>query len=322
MKRVILTGASGFVGANLTRTLLREGHDVHLLLREAGDHWRLRDIAGDVVTHFVDLADAAAVDAVVSRVHADWVFHLAAYGAYAFQTDARRMVDTNVLGTINLVEACARTGCDAFVNTGSSSEYGFTSRAAEETDLLVPNSSYAVTKAAATHYCHYVAQREGLHLITLRLYSIYGSFEDPGRLMPRLVAHGLLGKLPPLVNPEIARDFVYVTDASRAYLLAARSDRESRGEIYNIGTGIQTSLRELVELARAIFPISVEPTWGSMPDRQWDSSIWVANTSKAAHELGWRPTVDLKEGLERFAAWLQDDPAARGRYVPTPGVSQ
>lgn len=306
MKRVILTGASGFVGANLARVLIREGHDVHLLLRDASRHWRVQEIMGDVVPHYGDLADETAVDALVAKVQADWVFHLAAYGAYSTQTDARRMVDTNVLGTINLVEACAKAGCEALVNTGSSSEYGFTSHAALETDRIEPNSTYAVTKAAATHYCSHVAQRENLNFATLRLYSIYGPYEDPDRLMPRLVTAAIHGALPPLVTPEIARDFVYVSDACNAYLLAAQHQHSPPGEVYNIGSGVQTSLRDLVDLAKTVFPIEEEPRWGAMPDRQWDSTIWVADSSKANERLGWRPTVSLSDGLKRLSAWLAD----------------
>ena len=315
MKRVILTGATGFVGANLARALLRAGHDVHLLIRGTGDHWRLRDIRGDVAMHQVDLADSPAVSTVVASVQPEWVFHLAVYGAYSIQTDAHRMVETNLMGTINLVEACARTGCDAFVNTGSSSEYGFTAQAAVETDRLIPNSTYAVTKAAATHYCHYVAQRDKLNLSTLRLYSVYGPYEDPGRLMPRLVMSGRQGALPPLVSPDIARDFVYVTDACSAYLLSAQHPDGQPGEIYNIGSGVQTSLRALVDLARKLFSVEAEPTWGTMANREWDSTVWVADYSKAYERLGWRPAVSLLQGLEYFSGWLTNHPELEARYM-------
>ena len=314
MKRVILTGATGFVGANLARALLRAGHDVHLLIRGTGDHWRLRDIRGDVAMHQVDLADSPAVSTVVASVQPEWVFHLAVYGAYSIQTDAHRMVETNLMGTINLVEACARTGCDAFVNTGSSSEYEFTAQAAVETDRLVPNSTYAVTKAAATHYCHYVAHRDKLNLSTLRLYSVYGPYEDPCRLMPKLVMSGRHGEFPSLVSPDIARDFVYVTDVCSAYLLSAQHRGGQPGEIYNIGSGVQTNLRALVELARNLFAIEAEPAWGSMANREWDSTVWVADSSKAHEKLGWRTTVSLVQGLEYFSSWLSDHPELEARY--------
>src|SRR5205085_63861 len=135
--------------------------------------------------------------------------------------DLRRMIQTNLLGTVNLVEACIAAGCAAIVNTGSSSEYGFKDHAPTETEWLEPNSHYAVTKASATLFCHYTAQHwEGL-LPTLRLYSVYGPYEEPSRLLPTVILHGLQNRLPPLVNPEIARDYIAVDDVCDAYLLAA-----------------------------------------------------------------------------------------------------
>src|SRR5690349_20465261 len=120
MTRALVTGASGFVGANLARRLRRDGHEVHLLLRHAEIPWRLAGIQAEVHRHAVDLEDRAAVAAAIATIQPAWVFHLAAYGAYASQSDVHRMVQTNIAGTVNLVEACLATGCAAIVNTGSS----------------------------------------------------------------------------------------------------------------------------------------------------------------------------------------------------------
>ena len=168
-KRVILTGATGFVGANLARRLLQEEHDLHLLVRPSYNPWRIEGIRSDVQLHEVELTDAAALTAVVGRIKPDWVFHLAVHGAYSSQTNLHQMVQTNIIGTINLVEACLKTGFEAFVNTGSSSEYGYKDHAPSETEWLEPNSHYALTKASATLFCRYTAQSQGIHLSTLRL---------------------------------------------------------------------------------------------------------------------------------------------------------
>ena len=125
MKRVVITGASGFVGANLARRLLADGHQVHALLREGYDHWRVREIADVMTLHIVDLLDGEALAATTAAIRPDWVFHLAAYGAYPEQGDLHRMIATNLSATAHLLEAGRRSGCVAFVNAGSSSEYGF-----------------------------------------------------------------------------------------------------------------------------------------------------------------------------------------------------
>ena len=310
MKRALLTGGAGFVGANLARRLLADGCEVHLLVRPDSQSWRIESIRRDVHVHAIDLTQAETVEKVVRVAAPEWVFHLAAHGSYSSQTDLDRMIQTNLAGTARLVEACARTGFEAFVHAGSSSEYGFKEHAPGEEDWLEPNSPYAVTKAAATLFCRYQAQKLGLPITTLRLYSVYGPYEEPTRLMPTLIRAGLAGKLPPLVNPDIARDYVYTDDVSEAFVLAAqRASAKGRGAVYNVGTGIQTTIREVVALARRTLPIAEEPRWGSMPDRQWDSGVWVADNRRIARELGWKPRVSFEEGFRRMVEWIRENPS-------------
>jgi UDP-glucose 4-epimerase len=304
-KRVLITGATGFVGAHLARRLLRDGHEVHALVRPGYTGWRIESIRADVRLHELDMGDEAALNAKVSEVGPEWVFHLAVHGAYSSQTSLQQMVQTNIVGTFNLVEACLKTGFEAFINTGSSSEYGFKDHAPDEQEWVDPNSYYAVTKVSATQFCRHMAIKQDAHIVTLRLYSVYGPYEEPARLMPTLIRHGLGGGLPPLVNPDIARDYVYTNDVDDAYLLAA-STQAPRGAVYNVGTGVQTTLREVVDVARRTLAIPAEPQWGTMPDRKWDTSVWVANPARIGRELGWQPRVPFDEGFRKMADWLRE----------------
>jgi nucleoside-diphosphate-sugar epimerase len=305
MKRVLVTGATGFVGANLARRLLRDGHEVHLLVRPQHQTWRIHDIRNAVQLHEVELADEARLTDTVHQIRPEWVFHLAAYGAYPSQRDLRQMVQSNFIGTINLVEACLTTGFEAFVNTGSSSEYGFKDHPPTEQEGLEPNSDYAVTKASATLYCRHVAQSRRVHLPTLRLYSVYGPFEEPSRLMPTLIGYGLRRKLPPLVSPDIARDFVFTEDVDDAYLLAATCPGQELGAVYNVGTGRQTSLDEVVAVARKVLGIAAKPQWGSMARRQWDTHTWVANIQAIQRGLGWQPRFTVEQGFRAMTEWFR-----------------
>jgi len=308
-KRVLVTGATGFVGANLVRRLLADGHTVHALVQPGATPWRLRSIRARIRAHEASLEDRAAVEAVVRRTRPHWVFHLAAYGAYSWQTDLDRMVRTNVLGTMHLVRACVAAGFEAFVNTGSSSEYGFKDRPPSEREWLEPNSHYAVTKASATLFCRHTALGERVHLPTLRLYSVYGPWEEPGRLMPALVLHGIERKLPPLVAPDVARDYVYVDDVCDAFVLAATRPKQELGSVYNVGSGTQTTLAQVVDVARRLMAIDAEPVWGSMPNRRWDTTAWVADNRAIRAALGWEPRRDVEDGLRRMVAWLARRPA-------------
>jgi nucleoside-diphosphate-sugar epimerase len=312
MRRVLITGANGFIGANLARRMLRDGADVHLLVRPGFSDWRIRDIKTSLPIHEVPLYDAVAVRSCVKEVRPQWIFHLAAHGAYSWQTDAEQMLKTNLLGTVNLSEACAAVGFDAFVYSGSSSEYGLKDHAPGERELADPTSIYGASKLAATQYCSYLARQRDLPIRTLRLYSVYGAYEDPKRLLPRLIVKGLSGSLPHLVDAEVARDFVYIDDVLDAIVAAASMapirDGQDSDSVYNVGTGTQTKIKELVALARRLLSIAEEPHWGSMPNRTWDTTIWVADTKRIHKDLGWQPQFSLEQGFAAAVEWFKSHP--------------
>ena len=336
MKRVLVTGGTGFIGANLTRRLLKEGHETHLLVRPGHQSWRIAELQDHVCLLEADLQDKERINALVAGLRPEWIFHLAAYGAYSWQKDAAQIIDTNCLGFWRLMEACLEVGFEAFINAGSSSEYGLKDHAPAEDEDLEPNSRYAEAKASATIHCIRAAREHGANIQTLRLYSAYGPYEDPGRLIPKLIAHGLRGELPPLVNPEIARDFIYVEDVVDAFLAAASHPFKKPAAsqslnvpaasqspqvcaavcgsvadidpVYNVGTGIQTTIREIVEIARCELDIKAEPQWGSMPDRSWDTSVWVSDSRRICERLGWRPRHTLEEGFRATIQWFRDHP--------------
>jgi dolichol-phosphate mannosyltransferase len=309
-----VTGAAGFIGAALARRLLEDGHAVTLLVGPRTDAWRLQGLDGDAELATVDLRNAEAVEGALARARPELVFHLAAHGAYSWQQSLPRMIETNIAGCANVVEAAVRAGARAIVNAGSSSEYGLKDHAPPEEELPEPNSAYAVTKASATLYCGWVARTRAAAVTTLRLYSAYGPWEEPRRLVPALVVHGLDRTLPPLVDPRIARDFVYVGDVLDAFLLAAERARPGEGAVYNVGSGAQTTLRELAAAARLVFGIDHEPAWGSFPARAWDTDVWVADARRVERELGWRARTRIDEGLAATARWLTERPALAARY--------
>lgn len=308
MRRVLVTGGTGFVGANLTRRLLQDGHDVHLIVRPGFASWRIDEILSDLTLHEVSLTDRDGLERVVSANRFEWIFHLAAHGAYSWQRDVDQIIATNLMGTVNLLQACLRTGFEAFVNTGSSSEYGFKDHAPAENEWLDPNSYYAVAKASASMFCRYTAVAENVHVPTLRLYSVYGPYEEPNRLIPSLVVHGLDNRLPPLVSPDTARDFIYVDDVVAAYLKAATVTDQELGAIYNIGSGCQTTLGELVDIARSVLDIGERPDWGSMKNRNWDTDVWVADNRKSLAALNWTVRHSVSDGLEKTADWFRNTP--------------
>ena len=251
----------------------------------------------------------------VRGVKPDWVFHLAAYGAYPTQTDFERMVATNLTGSVTLLDACRECGVEAFVQAGSSSEYGYKDHPASEDELLQPNSHYAITKAAATYYCQFAARTTGVNAVTVRLYSVYGPYEEPARLIPTLIVHGLRGQLPPLVSPATARDFVYVDDAVDAMLLVAGARPVPRGTVLNVCSGSQTTLASAVAIARKLMRIPADPVWSSMRARSWDTDVWVGSPAAAEREIGWRARFDFETGMRHTTAWFRDNPERLAFYT-------
>lgn len=301
---VLVTGASGFVGACVARALVARGHAVHVLLRDPARAWRLTDILDRMTVHRADLVDAASVGRCLAAVRPRVVLHLAAHGAYESQSDARTILDANVVGTLHLLQAAVEHGTELVVQTGSSSEYGFKTEPMRETDRLEPNSVYAVAKAAQSHLGALWSQRTSLAVVCLRLFSIFGPWEEPTRLIPTLIRKARAGVPIDMVSPDTARDLVYVDDVVAAMLDFPRLLTQ-RGEIINLGSGQERTMREVVAAVQQLVGSKSSVRWNAFPARRWDAAHWCADPSRAADRLGWHPKHSLLEGLAKTASWMQ-----------------
>jgi dolichol-phosphate mannosyltransferase len=312
----VVTGYSGFVGANLAAGLAARGARVIGIQSPSGIDWRTRALEGVEDVRF-DLCDEAVVRAFLRDVRPVAIYNCAAYGAYSVQTDARRIYDVNLQAVRHLLEGVrGMAGFKAFVQAGSSSEYGFNCTAPGEDAPTWPDSDYAVSKIGATSLVRLYARKHGVPAFALRLYSLYGPYEDFSRLVPTLLWQARAGQWPPLVTPTISRDFVYVEDAARAFdAIVDRAPQLEPGSIFNIGTGIRTTLGELVATVRELCAVKAEPQWQSMPERSWDHAGWYADPRRANAQLGWRAKTALRDGLAATMRWIEDNPAlvAEGR---------
>jgi dolichol-phosphate mannosyltransferase len=300
---ILVLGASGFIGANLFHKILEVRSDVYAVVRRQKS-WRLSGVLDDKIIE-CDLNDSFATKNLVSKINPKTVFDCVAYGAYSFEEEVEVIYETNFQALVALVELLSQGDINAFIHAGSSSEYGFNSAGPEEGVVCEPNSHYAVSKVSAANFLQYMGKQRKFPCIHLRLYSIYGPLEDTSRLMPNLMRHANLGKLPPFVDGRTSRDFVYVDDACQAFIMAAvQMNPKIYGEIFNVGTGHKTTIDDLARLVKKEFLISDTPEFGSMDSRRWDMPDWFSNPKKINTVLGWTALTPLKEGLEKTGSWV------------------
>ncbi len=302
--RYFVTGAAGFVGANLCHRLVERGEQVHVLLKPTTPTWRLEGIRDRIHVHSADITVAADIDRIVSQVRPTIIYHFATHGAYHYQDDTEAILRINVMGLWNLLRACDRVTYDLLVNTGTSSEYGNKEFAMREGDVLDPKSFYAVAKAAQSLLCQHLGRAGQSNIVTLRLFSVYGAYEEPKRLIPNLMMAALQDSPIEMASPQTVRDLIHIDDVVDIYL---KIDKLAvlRGEILNIGTGVQTSLEQLVTAMGQVNGKPIMARWGAMPARGWDSNIWVADISKVRRMTGWIPRIGIHEGLSRSLQWFR-----------------
>jgi polyisoprenyl-phosphate glycosyltransferase len=304
---ILVLGGSGFIGANLVRTLLAHRDDVYGTSSNF-EAWRLEGLP-EQNRKVVDLLVDADLESLFAEVAPRTVFNCVSYGGYSFETDAALIYQTNFNLTNRLLQVMQKRSISCYVHSGSSSEYGDNSSAPEETAQPAPNSDYAVSKVASAGLLSYFGRKKGFPCANLRLYSVYGPLEDSSRLLPTVIRHGMAGGYPDFVHPQISRDFVYIDDVVEAFMdTALNLKEEDYGESFNIGSGCKTTIADIAAVAGELFGISGEPAFSAMPDRIWDVSDWYANPGKAARRLGWQPRTSLSEGLRRMVEWYRTLP--------------
>lgn len=311
MKKIILiTGATGFIGSNLTRTLIKDKqNEVHILIREKSNLWRIKDILSEqnLTKYYVDLLNYEKLEKTISKIKPHFIIHTAVYGGLPKEKDIKKIRDTNLIGTINLLEASKNIEYKYFINTGSSSEYGSKKLPMNEKDLLEPNTEYGVMKSAATLYCNNFAKIYKKPIVTLRLFSVYGYFEEKNRLFPYIIYNCLTNNEIFLGNPRVARDFVFIEDVVDAYITILNSDKIYYGEVFNVGTGKQQNIQDVAETILKTTGKNLRINYSEQKLRSFDTYTWVADISKINNAFGWFPKNSFLQGIEKNIKWFKEN---------------
>jgi UDP-glucose 4-epimerase len=298
-ERVLVTGASGLIGSHVLRLLAPEVDVVALSRSPRLDESGVRWLVGD-------LAQPGAVDDVMTSVRPGVIIHLAGVVRGDRTLDAvTPTLRANLVASVELLEAAMRVGCRRIVLSGSLLE-----EPASGGPQAVPPSPYGASRWAASAYGRMFHTLFDAPVVTLRPSFAYGPGQEQTKLIPHVTLGLLDGGSPELSSGERLLDCVFAEDVARAYVKAAGT-AGVEGRTIDIGSGVLTSVREIVHLiVDSIGPTAGRPVFGTLPVRPLEQEVRV-DIEETARVLGWRATTPLEEGLRATVAWFRDHPVPR-----------
>ena len=301
-KRILVTGASGFIGSHIIKRI-KEGNTVAVIMLNDEHSKRLNKILGKIKRYNVDLQDTEKVIDVVTDFKPDVIFHLASIYAVNHKAEQiKPLIETNILGITNLLEASVVSKVKLFVNTSTCFVYDKSTHKVKEQYPLKPVNLYGLTKISTEQLCEFYSANYGLSCLTLRIFPPYGPNDNKRRLVPFVVDNCIANKDINLTSGIQKWDFVYVEDIVDAYALALRAKIKGH-EAINIGSGIATKVKDVVKLICKLSGSRSKLLFGSIPHRK--SEVWYccADLVKAKKILRWSPKTDVAIGIKKTIDW-------------------
>lgn len=313
-RKVLVTGAEGFIGSHLVDQLLQEGADVRALVHynPFGRWGWLQDKADDVDIQSGDVRDGERVARVVDGCEV--VFHLAALIGIPYSYDApESYIQTNVVGTYNVLNACRRASVERMVQTSTSEVYGSALRVPiDESHPLQPQSPYSASKIGGDMIALSFHHSFGLPVAVVRPFNTYGPRQSTRAIIATVLAQLFSGAGEIRVGATSpTRDFNYVTDTARGFLAVAACD-QALGHVVNVGSGREISIGDLIDLLVEISGKDAKVVSDSDRLRPAGSEVerLLCDNTRAREWAGWKPEVGLEEGLRRTAEWMEANPPA------------
>jgi UDP-glucose 4-epimerase len=316
--RVLVTGATGFIGSHLAERLVAEGAEVTLAVEPGVSKANVANILDKVRAREVDLCEGQKVRQLIRECQPSKIYHLAAVGVTEPGIDPALAVQVNVIGTLNLLEALRETSCECFINTGTCYEYGhntppppvppnFGGPGGQREDQMVdPINAYAASKSAAWLFCSMYHRTHGYPVVTVRPFTVYGPRQSERALIPQVILSALRGEDFEMTGGEQTRDFTYVDDIVEGYIRASLS-KKAIGQTINLGTGEEHPIKDVVLKVLELMGNPVKSLIGAWPYRPREIWRLYSDSSKAKELLGWQPQVGLEEGLRRTIAWYSEE---------------
>jgi len=307
--KVLVTGVAGFIGSNLALRLISEGHEVIGLDNLA--YGPKEQIPEGVAFHQLDVRSK---DIYPVFAGCEVVFHLAAKNCISdCQVDPVETADINVTGTVNVFEAAKRAGVRKIIYAESSSVYEGVDIIPTPETAEKPQSFYAMSKMATMFFADAYRRYYGLESTALRYFCVYGARQDYRRSIPPVFSAFIIkllrGEAPTIYGTgEKRRDFIHVDDINDFHLLCM-NDARTNGEVYNLGSGENFSVREIFDAVADLLGSDLHPI--HQPDLPGEAQVTLADVGKA-RALGWQPRVGLREGLLSSIEFIKSE-VAKGR---------
>lgn len=300
--RILVTGSNGFIGMNLAQRLLSEGHRVSSLIRPGSNLERLQGLGAQIKILEADILDCQALREVVQRTEPEVVYHLASTPFNPPTISASTHMQVIAMGTMNLLESLRDRPEVRIICMGSGAEYGSGSSLKEESPLQ-PATILGAAKAAAALLIQTYARLYGMETVLLRLFTPYGPWEQPGRLIPHTILSALNGRDVRISSGTQQRDYVYIDDVIEALVLAANQP-VLPGVAFNICSGRGLPIRQVVEQIMNLMGNPVRVLVGALPTRADEIWEFSGDNSWACKGLGWETVTELEEGLRRSIDWF------------------
>ena len=309
--KVLVTGGAGFIGSHLVERLLREGHKV-AVLDEFNDFYdpkikraNLEKVRGEIELHENDIRDENAVLNIVKHGHFDSIVNLAARaGVRPSIKEPRLYIETNIIGTYNLLEAARQAGIERFICASSSSVYGVlkTVPFSEDLALTATISPYAATKLAGEQICSNYSHLYKMRTISLRFFTVYGPRQRPDLAIHKFTRNIFEGKpIDQYGDGSTRRDYTFIDDIIQGVMACFTYEGELC-DVFNLGESQTTTLRELIEKIETA--LGKKARINQLPEQPGDVPITYANIDKARRLLGYNPTTKISEGIPKFVEWF------------------
>ena len=316
MNNILITGGAGFIGSHLVDHLLAQGLWRVTVVDDFNDFYDPSIKLENVKSHRsnpnfelveADIRDPAALRRAFTETNFECIVHLAARaGVRPSLKEPHLYLETNVNGTMNLLELARSSGSKQFIFGSSSSVYGINNKVpfSEDDPIFNPISPYAATKAAGELICHSYAHLYGIRIVCLRFFTVYGARQRPDLAIHKFAKLITAGKpIPVFGDGTTRRDYTYIDDIIAGVRAAIDYD-QSNYEVINLGESRTVELRELISLLEDALGHRAEIDW--QPSQPGDVPQTFADITKARRLLGYNPQTQIEEGIKRFVEWFRD----------------